>query len=160
MRVAGGHAVLVRRRRPLGDPAPLGAISGPVGSVSLPVAHLVAELHRQSGVEFLHVQSSVDPAQDFLLPVAHRPAVAGLSGFTAVGRVHAVYWALVYGVGEPPDEVLLASGAALRWRREVVLTPIPVTDDCWVAASDGLFTTATIFVGDHVTHHVGLADRW
>lgn len=110
-------------------------------------------------MEFLHVQSLLDPAQNFLLPVAHRPALAGLSGFAAVGRVNAVYWALAYGLGEPPDEVNFESNA-LRYRREVVFTPNPITDDCWVAAGDGVFTTATAVVGDHVTQRVGLADHW
>ncbi len=150
---------LVRRRKFVAGPSPVGGISGSVGSVLLPTAHLVVELHRQAGVEFLHVQSLVDPAQNFLLPVAHRPALAGLSGFTKVGRVHAVYWALAYGLGEPPDGVHFESGA-LRYRREVVVTPNPIIDDCWVAAGGGVFTTAMALVGDDVTQCVGLADRW
>ena len=73
--------------------------------------------------------------------------------------MQAVYWALAYGLGEPPDGVCFESGA-LRYRREVVVTPNPITDDCWVAAGDGVFITATALVGDHVTQCVGLADRW
>lgn len=149
----------VHRRRPVAEPAPASGISGQVRSVLLPSAHLVVELHRQPDVEFLHVQSLVDPGQNFLLPVAHRPVLAGLSGFTAFSRLHALYWALAYGVGEPPEGVRFESGT-LRYRRQVLTAPHQVAGDCWVAVGDGVFTTATALVGDVATHCVGLADRW
>ncbi len=141
------------------EPASVGGITGPVRYVMLPRVRLVVGLRRSAGVEFLDVKSLADPAQNLLLPVAHRPVVAGLSCFTAVGRFHAVYWALAYGLGEPPDGVRFESGT-LRYRREVDVAPNPVADGCWVAAAEGVFTTATVLVGNHATHRVRLADRW
>lgn len=117
------------------------------------------ELRLSGGLAFLDVRSHVDSAQGFLLPVSHRPVLAGLSSFTRWGRLHAVYWALAYGLGEIP-EVVRFEASTLRYRRSVEVRPDPVGGDCWVAAADGVFGSAALLTGGYETHRVPLADRW
>ena len=138
-----------------GSPAPdLDAARG-----GLAQARLVVELRQVGGSAFLAVRSRVDPAQDFLLPVAHRPVLAGLSSYTRLGRWHAVYWAFAYGLGRVPQKVRFEA-ATLRYQRSVEVRPDPVGGDCWVAAAEGVFGSAALLAGGRETCRVPLADRW
>jgi len=156
--VLGGRLCDVHRRGFGGDLAhdAGGAVAG---RVVLARARLAVELRLSGGLAFLDVCSGVDSAQGFLLPVSHRPVLAGVSSYTRLGRLHAVYWALAYGIGEIP-EVVRFEAATLRYRRSVEVRPDLMGGDCWVAAADGVFGSAALLTAGCETHRVPLADRW
>lgn len=124
-------------------------------------ARLSVELCRDEELAYLYVRSLLDRTQVFLLPLPQPPAIQGLALATTFGRVHALPWALAYGAGLLSDRCVIAFGSdSLRWRRTVNATPQRLGEGCWVAAVEGVFTTAAAVTGGVEAARVQLATHW
>lgn len=124
-------------------------------------ARLLVEVCHDRGLRFLSVRSKVAD-QSFLLPLGHRPALAGLSMVSRLGRLSGLCWALAYGVGELPAcaRVRFATDT-LRYRRCCEVPALRLDDQVWVSDAEGLFSNATLLAGgDTPTRVVALAGRW
>lgn len=129
--------------------------------VALKATGLVVELRQDGDLQFLDVQSRIDPRQDFLLPVPPRPAFAGLSMHTRMGRLHAVCWGLVYGSSPLPDAGRVRFEADTLRYRQVAEVPVHrVSERCWVAGAEGVFSTAVLLTPDIEVGRVRLTSRW
>ncbi len=127
--------------------------------MSFPRLGLVAELHHEP--DFLHVRSTIDTRQGYLLPLRPERLCGGLSLFTRVGGLHALFWALAYGAGplEVSDVIHFAT-ADLRHRTTTSVEPRPVGQHHWVAAAPGSYAWAA-FERDGVQLASGrISDRW
>ncbi len=134
-------------------------VDGTVDQVGVSRTGLVVRLCCNGNLEFLDVRSVVDRAQGFLLPVGHRPALAGLASYTRLGRIRAVFWGLAYGFGAPPDHVRFEA-ATLRFCRSVDVVPRRLSPDYWIAGAEGVFASAALLSGARETTKVVLPDRW
>jgi hypothetical protein len=116
--------------------------------VTLVPSILVVEAIEEDRLLFLEVRSRVDPTQALLLAVSHRPVLAGIASFTALGRVHAMCWALAFGVGNLPEgaQVRFESGT-LRHARTAVSAVHRMAHQCWVADAEGVFTRVALVIG-------------
>ena len=117
-------------------------------AVGLVRSRLRVQSYEDRGVVFLDVQSDLDPRQSFLLPLAHRPVLAGVASFTPVGRMHAVCWALAYGVGVVPVDAFVRFGSdRLRYATTLTSAVHQLAPGCWVADAVGVFNTAVLVAG-------------
>jgi hypothetical protein len=122
---------------------------------------LAVELQGQDDVPFLHVRSLLDPEQTFLLPLPSPPSIDGMALATRLGRWHDLPWGLAWGEGVPPSGCVVAFGTeTLRFRTTVKTTPEVLDGRCWVAAAEGVFTTAATVVAGVETARVPLAPRY
>ena len=111
--------------------------------VLLAPARLVVELHDEDATPYLDVRSVLDPGQAFLLPLPPPPAIEGLALSTRLGRLHDLPWGLVWGSGVPPEGCVVTLGSdSLRFRRSAEVAPQVVSDRCWVACAEGVFSTS------------------
>jgi len=116
--------------------------------VVLARSHLQARLHREDGLTFLDVTSRLAPSQSFLLSLTHEPLLAGIAAYTPLGRMHAVSWALAFGVGPLPDDsVVRFEPAGHRYATTVEAWVQPLTEQHWVAEAVGVFSSCVIVVG-------------
>jgi hypothetical protein len=122
---------------------------------------LAVELLGHDEAPYLYVRSLLDPAQAFLLPLPTPPAIDGLALSTRLGRWHDLPWALAWGADLPPKGCTVAfSTDTLRFRTTVKAEPAVLDGSCWVAAAEGVFTTAATVVGSVETARVPLAPRY
>jgi hypothetical protein len=127
----------------------------------LGASRLVVELHDDGALPYLDVRSMLDPSQAFLLPLPAPPAIDGLAMSTHLGRLYDVTWGIAWGSGVPPEGcVVTFSSDALRFRRSVQAVPQVVSDRCWVAWAEGVFSTAATVVNGVETARVPLATRY
>ncbi len=66
-----------------------------------PALGLALSAVRDGGLDYLLLQSRLDPGHAMLLPAGARTPVCGLATFSRLGRLHARRWALVWGPGAP-----------------------------------------------------------
>ena len=122
---------------------------------------LAVELRTEPGLRYLDVRSLLDPEQSFLLPLPSPPAIEGLALTTRLSRVHGLPWALAWGKGTPPEGcAVVFSSDSLRFRRSARVVPQLLGDEGWVAAVEGVFSSATTVVAGVETAHVLLANRY
>lgn len=130
--------------------------------VALDAVPLTVQLRRAGVVLYLDVRSPIDPSQTFLLSLGCEPLFAGIAWWTPLGRIHALYWGLVYGRGELP------AGSVVRFdafgpcaHAAAVVAPVPLGEGCWVATAEGVFTGAAVVSGsgDEVAR-TALSERW
>lgn len=144
-------------RRPTGLPG-----TGPTtAQLGLPVARLTVGLRDEQGTPFLAVQSTVDPQQGFLLPLATAPVCAGLGLLTRLGRLHALYWGLAYGVGPvgPATRVRFET-ARLRYATSCEVPVHALGAGCWVAEAGGTYDRVVLLEHGVEVAAAPLADRW
>ncbi len=116
-------------------------------SIVLGRSQLVVKVREDRGLVFLDVRSRVDPAQSFLLSVACRPVLAGLSSFTRLGAVHARCWGLAFGVGKlPKDSAVHFDSGTLRHPTAAQSAVRRLPRDCWVADAVGVFASVALLV--------------
>ena len=110
------------------------------------------------GTDQLHVHSLVDDQQRHVLPLRPELLCGGLALYTKLGRLHAIYWSIAYGVGPlSRSDVISFSTDQLRYRETTNIAPIPMGDRCWVAAVHGSYTSAGFHRGGVELASVGLA---
>ena len=113
------------------------------------------------GTDQLHVQSLVDDRQSYVLPIRPELLCGGLACYTKLGRLHAIYWSIAYGVGPiSRSDVISFSTDQLRYRVTTNIAPIPVGDSAWVAAAHGSYTSAGFHRGGVELASVRLAGWW
>jgi hypothetical protein len=112
-----------------------------------------------SGVAYLRV-SSTGPGEPMmlLLPVPSE-LPAGLSVVSQLGMLHARYWALVWGVGDPPVTGVAFTSGDLRFRREACCPAVAV-GPAWVAVAEGVFRQATVDPEGSTPYWLPLAPSW
>jgi len=74
----------------------------------------------------VEARNRIRPGQPLLVALGHRPVLDGVCRYTLIGRVHARYWRLAFGVGELPPEAVVGfeSGTRRFWTAaEAMLTP-------------------------------------
>lgn len=126
--------------------------------IVLPHAHLRVEL-QQDGPGYLIAQSQIDPAQSYLLSLTGT-RICGLTQYTALGRIHALYWAMAYGVGPiPAASVIRFDSGTSRYRSTVEVTPMLLAADYWVADAEGIFATAALIHAGEEIARTELAAR-
>ena len=124
-------------------------------------ARLFVELHDDGTLPYLDVRSVLDPTQVFLLPLPTPPAINGLALETRLSRLVDVSWGFAWGTGVPPgDTTVVFSTDSLRFRRTTRVVPQVLSDRCWVADAEGVFTSAATVVNGVETARVQLANRY
>jgi len=129
-------------------------------SVLLGHSQLSLRLAERRGIAVLEVRSRVDAGQCFHVPLDGRSVLAGLRSFTRLGRVHALSWALAFGVGPLPlgATVRFESGT-LRHATSAETPAHLLARGCWVADARGVFARATLLAPGHEALTVPLDDR-
>jgi len=113
------------------------------------------------GTDQLHVQSLVDNQQRYVLPLRPELLCGGLALYTKLGRLHAIFWSIAYGVGPiSRSDVISFSTDQLRYRETTNTAPIPVGDSAWAAAVHGSYTSAGFHRGGVELASVRLAGWW
>lgn len=146
-----------RPARQLSPTAPAGAQRVAVAEFA-PVG-LSAQLLEDNRQEYLLVSSRVEPAQTLLLPTGPGSAPRGLSGYSRMGRWHALYWSLVWGWDAPPEDGVLFTSSALRFRQEARVPARPLGGG-WLALAEGLFTVASFGDSSGRDAELRLAPQW
>lgn len=124
-------------------------------------SHLQVELRCVSGTDYFDVRSRVDRRQNFLLPLRPEPLCGGLALFSRLGRLHAEYWSMAYGLrsdGDYPQVRFQRPSAGLSGAVDVEATPIG--DRWWVADARGLYAYAALRLDDVELARTELADAW
>lgn len=131
------------------------------GSVHLVRSRLSVQLSEQGDLRFLEVHSRLDPEQCLLLPIGHRPELAGLSMYTRLGWIHSICWGLAYGFGELGEQAVARFRTdTLRYRVSVDARPRRLGDDLWLADVEGVFDSVALLVGDRTVRRAPLAESW
>lgn len=113
------------------------------------------------GTDQLHVQSLVGDQQSYMLPLRPKLLCGGLARHTKLGRLHAIYWSIAYGVGPiSTSDVIAFSTDQLRYRETTNIAPIPVGDSAWAAAVHGSYTSARFHRGGVELARVRLTGWW
>ena len=120
---------------------------------------LVLSAVRDGSLDYLLLQSRLDPGYAMLLPAGARTPVCGLATFSRLGRLHARHWALVWGPGAPPPAPVSFSSGDLRFRREATSTAVDL-GPVWVAMAEGAFHHATVDPGGPTEQQLALAPSW
>ncbi len=120
---------------------------------------LVLSALRDGGLDYLLLQSRLDPGHAMLLPAGADTPVCGLAAFSRLGRLHARYWALVWGPGAPQPALVSFSSGELRFRREATSAAVDL-DPVWVAMAEGAFHNATVDPGGPSEQRLALAPSW
>ena len=120
---------------------------------------LVLSAVRDGGLDYLLLQSRLDPGHAMLLPAGAGTPVCGLAAFSRLGRLHARHWALVWGPGAPPPAPVSFSSGDLRFRREATSAAVDL-GPVWVAMAEGGFHNATVDPGGPTEQRLALAPSW
>ncbi len=120
---------------------------------------LVLSAVRDGGLDYLLLQSRLDPGHAMLLPAGAGTPVCGLAAFSRLGRLHARHWALVWGPGAPPPAPVSFSSGDLRFRREATSAAVDL-GPVWVALAEGAFHNATVDPGGPSEQRLALAPSW
>lgn len=120
--------------------------------VVLTRSRLFVEVRVDRGLVFLDIRSRLDPTQSFLVSLGHRPVLSGLTSFTRVGGLHALYWGLAFGVGAVPDDAVVRfESGTLRHPHSARSAVRRLSGECWVADAPGVFARATLLAGKRET---------
>jgi CheY-like chemotaxis protein len=126
-------------------------------------SRLAIAISEDRQTSFLHVQSTVDPRQSFLLPLRDQLLSGGVSLYSRLGWLHAVYWGLAYGAGPLPEQATIQFEPSARRRvREPVVEVRPrmLSAHWWVADAEGSFETAAVKRREAHLGRIRLGDRW
>ncbi len=120
---------------------------------------LVLSAVRDGGLDYLLLQSRLDPGHAMLLPAGAGTPLCGLAAFSRLGRLHARHWALVWGPGAPQPAPVSFSSGELRFRREATSAAVDL-GPVWVAMAEGGFHHATVDPGGLTEQRLALAPSW
>lgn len=127
----------------------------PFATVTFPQVGLRAQLLPEQEPFSLLLTSQVQAGQSMLLVTGPGGPARGFSTFSAMGRWHALYWAVVWGCGRPPADSVAFSSDSLRFRCDALTAAVPL-GPAWLAVREGSFSTATV----NGREIVELAPQW
>jgi len=130
-----------------------------LATCATPGLGLALSVVRDGSVDYLRLQSRLDPGHAMLLPAGARAPVCGFATFSRLGRLHARHWALVWGPGAPRAAPVSFSSGDLRFRREATSAAVDL-GSVWVATAEGAFRNATVDPGGPTEQWLALAPSW